>query len=122
MTVVRWRVAAHLPEVATVAGMNMALLAALKPVVDPEIGLSIVDLGLVRNVDVDADGRATVVYTLTSMGCPLAELIEQQMVVHLLAVDGVDDVTCEVTFHPPWSTDDLSDDARDHLVALGMPV
>lgn len=102
--------------------MDMGLLAALRPVVDPELGLSIVDLGLVRDVTVDADGQAHVLYTLTSMGCPLAGVIEQQMHIHLLAVDGVEQVSCEVTFSPPWSPDQISDGARDELRAMGVPI
>lgn len=94
---------------------------ALKAVLDPEIGLSIVDLGLVYDVTVEP-GKAHVLMTLTSMGCPLTELLHQQCTLVLTRLPGVEEVEVEFTFSPPWSTDMMSDEAREELRAMGFNV
>ncbi|CAN5772799.1 MAG: metal-sulfur cluster assembly factor [Actinomycetota bacterium] len=94
---------------------------ALKAVMDPEIGINIVDLGLVYGID-KADSKVTVTMTLTSMGCPLTELIHQQCSLVLARLPGVDDVDVDFTFSPPWSTDMISDEASDELRAMGFNV
>ncbi|MDP8970366.1 MAG: metal-sulfur cluster assembly factor [Actinomycetota bacterium] len=94
---------------------------ALKAVLDPEIGINIVDLGLVYGVD-KADGKVTVTMTLTSMGCPLTELLHQQCTMILARLPGVEDVDVEFTFTPPWSTDMIADDAKEELRAMGFNV
>ena len=101
------------------------LRQALKAVLDPEIGVNIVDLGLVYDVDkrrTDDGGVVTVTMTLTSMGCPLTELLHQQVTLVLAHLPGVDEVKVDFTFTPPWSTDMLSDEARDELRAMGFAV
>ena len=100
-----------------------ALNTAMKAVVDPEIGINVVDLGLVYGYDRDPDaGKITVVMTLTSMGCPLTELIHQQVSLILSRLPGVKEVDVEFTFSPPWSTDMISDEAREELRAMGFSV
>lgn len=94
---------------------------ALKAVLDPEIGINIVDLGLVYGID-KADGKVTVTMTLTSMGCPLTELLHQQCTLILARLPGVEDVDVEFTFTPPWSTDMIADDAKEELRAMGFNV
>jgi metal-sulfur cluster biosynthetic enzyme len=95
---------------------------ALRAVVDPEIGYNIVDLGLVYEVTKPARGQVHILMTLTSMGCPLTEVIHQQCSVILGAMPGVDNVDVEFTFTPPWSTDMIADYVREELRAMGMNV
>ena len=100
-----------------------ALNTAMKAVVDPEIGINVVDLGLVYGYDkVPEEGKVTVVMTLTSMGCPLTELIHQQVTLVLTRLPGVKAIDVEFTFSPPWSTDMISDEAREELRAMGFSV
>ena len=100
-----------------------ALREALKAVIDPEIGINIVDLGLVYGIDTDPEARkAMVTMTLTSMGCPLTELIHQQCTLILTRLPGVEEVDVDFVFSPPWSTDMISDDAKLELRAMGMNV
>ena len=98
-----------------------AMREALKAVLDPEIGINIVDLGLVYDVT-KSDGTAEVLMTLTSMGCPLTELLHQQCTLVLTRLPGVHDVDVEFTFSPPWSTEMISDEARMELQAMGFNV
>ncbi len=99
-----------------------ALFNALRAVVDPEIGYNIVDLGLVYEVLKPERGHAHVRMTLTTMGCPLTEVIHQQCSVILGAMPGVDHVDVEFTFTPPWSTDMMADYVREELRAMGMNI
>ena len=94
----------------------------LKAVIDPEIGYNIVDLGLVYEVTKPEPGSAHVLMTLTSMGCPLTEVIHQQCSVILGAMPGVEQVDVEFTFSPPWSPAMMADYVRDELRAMGMNV
>ncbi len=98
------------------------LMNGLRAVVDPEIGYNIVDLGLVYEVTKPRRGHAHVLMTLTSMGCPLTEVIHQQCSVILGAMPGVDHVDVEFTFTPPWSTDMIADYVREELRAMGMNI
>jgi metal-sulfur cluster biosynthetic enzyme len=93
-----------------------AVLEALKSVYDPELGINIVDLGLVYDVAVD-DGVVDITYSLTTMGCPIGPLIEQQMQQFLAAVPGVRAVNAEMVLRPPWSPEMMSDEAK---AALGV--
>ncbi len=100
-----------------------ALNTAMKAVIDPEIGINVVDLGLVYGYDRDAEaGKVIVVMTLTSMGCPLTELLHQQVTLILSRLPGVKEADVEFTFSPPWSTDMISDEAREELRAMGFAV
>jgi metal-sulfur cluster biosynthetic enzyme len=91
------------------------VLEALKSVYDPELGINIVDLGLVYDVDVDVEGHVHVEYTLTTMGCPIGPLIEQQMEAFLVAVPGVTSVDAEMVLRPPWSPEMMSEEAKAAL-------
>jgi metal-sulfur cluster biosynthetic enzyme len=91
---------------------------ALKVVTDPEIGIDVVNLGLVYGVDI-SDSTVNVRMTLTSMGCPATGLIEFQAKEAIGTVDGVDDVQVEFTFDPPWSPDRMTEEGRDMLQAMG---
>ncbi len=99
-----------------------ALKNALRAVIDPEIGYNIVDLGLVYEVTKPQRGEVHVLMTLTSIGCPLSEIIHQQCSVIMGAMPGVDVVNVEFTFTPPWSTDKIADYVREELRAMGMNV
>lgn len=99
-----------------------ALTNGLRAVIDPEIGYNIVDLGLVYEVTKPDRGHVHVLMTLTSMGCPLTEIIHQQCSIVLSAMPGVDIVDVEFTFTPPWSTAMIADYVREELRAMGMNV
>jgi metal-sulfur cluster biosynthetic enzyme len=102
-----------------------ALRNGLRAVMDPEIGYNIVDLGLVYDVTKvveDGESEVHVLMTLTSMGCPLTEVIHQQCSVILGAMPGVESVDVEFTFNPPWSPDNMEDYVREELRAMGMNV
>lgn len=95
------------------------VLEALKDVVDPELGINVVDLGLVYGVDL-ADGIATLDMTLTSAACPLTDVIEDQA--HSALEGLVQDVKINWVWLPPWGPDKITDDGRDQLRALGFNV
>jgi metal-sulfur cluster biosynthetic enzyme len=84
---------------------------ALRVVEDPELGMDVVDLGLVYDVQVELP-KVTVTYSLTSMGCPAGAMIEQQIHEVLASMEGVDEVVTDLTWTPPWSPEMMSDDAK----------
>jgi metal-sulfur cluster biosynthetic enzyme len=93
------------------------VLEALKSVVDPELGINIVDLGLVYVVEVGEGGDVDIQYTLTTMGCPIGPLIEDQMRAFLAPLDGIGEVRPEMVLRPAWSPEMMSEEAK---AALGM--
>jgi metal-sulfur cluster biosynthetic enzyme len=96
------------------------VLEAMRDVVDPELGINVVDLGLVYGVDVDADRAATIDMTLTSAACPLTDVIEEQA---REALDGVvSDVRINWGWMPPWGPESITDDGREQLRALGFNI
>jgi metal-sulfur cluster biosynthetic enzyme len=96
------------------------LMEALKDVVDPELGINVVDLGLVYDVTLEADSTATIDMTLTSAACPLTDVIEDQT---RMALEGlVSDFRINWVWMPPWGPDKITDDGRDMLRALGFNV
>ena len=101
---------------------TQALENALRAVIDPEIGYNIVDLGLVYEVSKPDPGEVHVLMTLTSMGCPLTEIIHQQCSVIMGAMPGVEHTDVEFTFSPPWSPAMMADYVREELRAMGMNV
>ena len=88
---------------------------ALKDVYDPEIPVNIVDLGLVYDVDVDEGSNVSVKMTLTAAGCGMGPFIAQQAEWAVADVDGVNDVSVEVVFEPPWSPDRISEEGKKLL-------
>lgn len=90
------------------------IIDRLKKVPDPELGISIVDLGLVYDVKIDK-GNVRVIMTLTTMGCPLFELIERPIKEELKKIKEVKNVEVELTFEPPWSPEKMSKQARINL-------
>ena len=105
------------PDATAVAPTENDVLEALKNVFDPELGINIVDLGLVYDVKVDQGGDVDITYSLTTMGCPIGPLIEDQMRALLAAVPGVGEVRPEMVIRPPWSPEMMSDEAK---AALGI--
>jgi metal-sulfur cluster biosynthetic enzyme len=93
------------------------LVEALKDVVDPELGVNIVDLGLVYGVDRDDLGNVTVNMTLTSPMCPLTEQLEFD--VHYVLGHLAKSVTINWVWLPPWTLDNITDDGREQLRAIG---
>ncbi|MCA1056759.1 metal-sulfur cluster assembly factor [Rossellomorea aquimaris] len=93
------------------------LMGALEQVVDPELGIDIVNLGLVYDVDLDEEGKATVTMTLTSMGCPLAGTIVDQVKAALSDIPEVKETEVDIVWNPPWSKDKMSRYAK---IALGI--
>ncbi|MEM7740818.1 MAG: SUF system Fe-S cluster assembly protein [Pseudomonadota bacterium] len=103
-----------------VADMTQAVIKALKTVYDPEIPVDIYELGLIYRVDFDpatADNGAkiTVDMTLTAPGCPVAGEMPGWVEDAILKVDGIDDVSVNMTFEPPWSPDRMSEEAKLEL-------
>jgi metal-sulfur cluster biosynthetic enzyme len=99
---------------------NEDVLEALRDVVDPELGINVVDLGLVYGVDVDAERIATIDMTLTSAACPLTDVIEDQA---RQALDGVvSDFRINWVWMPPWGPESITDDGREQLRALGFNI
>lgn len=94
--------------------------AALDGVPDPEIpAVSVVDMGMIRDVVV-TDGTATVVVLPTFTGCPAIAVIEKDVAAAVAAVDGIDEVTVELSFVPPWTSDRITEGGRAKLKEFGL--
>ncbi|OIO12773.1 hypothetical protein COV53_00260 [Candidatus Gottesmanbacteria bacterium CG11_big_fil_rev_8_21_14_0_20_37_11] len=87
----------------------------LKKIPDPELGISILDLGLIYNVKADEKGKIEVLMTLTTMGCPLFDMMATPIKTEVGKIKGVTDVDIELTFDPPWSPDLMVDGAKVKL-------
>jgi metal-sulfur cluster biosynthetic enzyme len=98
-----------------VMASELDIRAALKQVLDPEIGVNIVDLGLVYRIEVEGT-RALVVMTMTSPACPLADYLKELVTAAINErVPGVTDVDIAIEWDPPWNPDMMSDEARRQL-------
>lgn len=97
--------------------MKDSMLSALENVIDPELGIDIVNLGLVYDVELDDEGVATVTMTLTSMGCPLGPVIVDQVNTALNELPEVKSTNVNIVWNPPWSKDKMSRYAK---MALGV--
>ena len=93
---------------------------AMMDVVDPELGVNIVDLGLVYGLSVEDDGTAVIEMTLTSAACPLTDVIEDQVAQSLEGL--VPSHRINWVWMPPWGPDKITDDGREQLRALGFNV
>lgn len=94
------------------------ILGALENVIDPELGIDIVNMGLVYGVELNADGLCTVTMTLTSMGCPLAGHIEADVRRALGDIPEIKEIDVNIVWDPPWGKDKMSRYAK---IALGIP-
>ena len=101
---------------------------AMRDVVDPELGINVVDLGLVYGLDVEkataGEGGSVAVIdmTLTSAACPLTDVIEDQTLNALVGSGLVNEVRINWVWNPPWGPDKITDDGREQLRALGFTV
>ncbi len=89
--------------------------AVLKTIPDPELGISIMDLGLIYDVEMNAGGNVKILMTLTTMGCPLFSLISEPIKQEIAKLSGVKQVEVELTFDPPWSMEKMSQEAKENL-------
>ncbi|MEI8115155.1 MAG: iron-sulfur cluster assembly protein [Bacteroidia bacterium] len=91
------------------------IIEHLKDVYDPEIPVNIYDLGLIYNVDVDETNKANIIMTLTSPGCPVADMLVEDVRQAALSVENVAEVDVELTFDPAWDKSMMSEEARLEL-------
>lgn len=94
------------------------LMGALENVIDPELGIDIVNLGLIYDVDLDDNGLCTVTMTLTAMGCPLSAHIEADVKRALADFPEVKEIVVNIVWDPPWGKERMSRYAK---IALGIP-
>jgi metal-sulfur cluster biosynthetic enzyme len=99
---------------------NEDILEALRDVVDPELGINVVDLGLVYGVTLDGERNVSIDMTLTSAACPLTDVIEDQAREALEGV--VNDFRINWVWLPPWGPEHITDDGREQLRALGFNI
>jgi metal-sulfur cluster biosynthetic enzyme len=90
---------------------------ALRDVIDPELGLDFVELGLIYDVTIEESGKVKVLYTLTSPGCPIGPQVSEQIEEFVGELEGVSEVEPTMTFSPPWTPELMSEDAK---FALGF--
>jgi metal-sulfur cluster biosynthetic enzyme len=114
--------AAQAPEGAAPQGgpADEDILEALRDVVDPELGINVVDLGLIYGVNLAQDRTLTIDMTLTSAACPLTDVIEEQAAEALEGL--VADFRINWVWLPPWGPDKITEDGREQLRALGFNV
>lgn len=93
------------------------IYSALEQVIDPELGIDIVNLGLVYDVSMDENGTAKITMTLTAMGCPLAGVIVDEVKQALADIPEVKDTEVNIVWNPPWTKDRMSRYAK---IALGI--
>lgn len=109
------------PQLGSAGVANVAdVEEALRDVVDPELGINIVDLGLVYGIHLDGTSHATIDMTLTSAACPLTDVIEDQTATALEGI--VSTHAINWVWMPPWGPDKITDDGREQLRALGFNV
>ncbi|MBZ0266144.1 metal-sulfur cluster assembly factor [bacterium] len=94
------------------------ILDALAEVIDPELNINIVDLGLIYNIEILDNDEVHVVMTMTTPGCPVTGMLTESSEAAVLNLDGVKDAIIEVVWDPPWNVNMMSDFAKDEL---GMP-
>ncbi|MFV0522119.1 MAG: iron-sulfur cluster assembly protein [Mangrovibacterium sp.] len=91
------------------------IIENLRTVYDPEIPVNIYDLGLIYNVNISEENKASIIMTLTAPGCPVADMLVENVRQAALSVDGVSDAFVELTFDPPWDKSMMSEEARLEL-------
>ncbi|MFW0873815.1 metal-sulfur cluster assembly factor [Rhodococcoides corynebacterioides] len=110
------------PETPENAAIIADLEEAMRDVVDPELGINVVDLGLVYGIAIDDDAVVTLDMTLTSAACPLTDVIEDQSRNALVRSGLADELKINWVWMPPWGPDKITDDGREQLRALGFTV
>jgi metal-sulfur cluster biosynthetic enzyme len=91
------------------------ILEKLKEVIDPEIGIDVVNLGLIYELKINPDNTVYVKMTMTTPGCPLTLWLLQAVEQKILEIPGVKDAEIELTFDPPWTPDRISEEVRKRL-------
>jgi metal-sulfur cluster biosynthetic enzyme len=102
--------------------LRQEVIASLKVVHDPEIPVNIVDLGLVYDVAVRENGHVDITMTLTTMGCPVQDMIQTDAELAAMKVDGIDSAAVEFVWSPPWSLAKMTDDGRKQMRMFGFNV
>lgn len=87
----------------------------LRKVLDPELGVSIVDLGLIYGIVVSKEGVCTITMTLTTIGCPLFGQIQKEIEDRVMELEVIEEVIVDLTFDPPWSADKMTEEAKIQL-------
>ncbi len=100
---------------ATTEEIREEVVEALKTVDDPELGIDIFNLGLVYEVDINDEGDVKVDFTLTTMGCPIAPMIDEQIKQATAGIEGIGDVSTELVMYPPLTPEKISPLARSAL-------
>jgi FeS assembly SUF system protein len=95
--------------------MKEKIIESLKGVYDPEIGLDIVNLGLIYDINISEEGEVNIKMTLTTPGCPLAGSVEEAVRTVVSAIDEVKDVNVELVWDPPWNPSMMSEEAKQIL-------
>lgn len=97
------------------AGLGPKIVEKLKQVFDPEIPVDIYELGLVYEVAIKENGKVKVLMSLTAPNCPAADLILRDVEARLKEIEGITEVTIEITFDPPWDQEMMSEEAKLEL-------
>jgi metal-sulfur cluster biosynthetic enzyme len=95
------------------------MLEALKVVRDPEIPVNVVDLGLIYDVHIDENGIIDLEMTLTSVGCPVQDMIRADAEMALMRLEGVTQVNVDFVWTPPWTTDKMTEDGKRQMRMFG---
>jgi metal-sulfur cluster biosynthetic enzyme len=99
-----------------------ACIEALKIVRDPEIPVNVVDLGLIYGLEVSPEGEVEVEMTLTSMGCPVQDMIKADAELACMKVEGVKKVSVEFVWSPPWTLEKMTEDGKKQMRMFGFGV
>ncbi len=100
--------------------LRQGILEALKVVRDPEIPVNVVDLGLVYGVEIDDEGHVGIEMTLTSMGCPVQDMIQADAELAAMKVDGVNRVSVDFVWSPPWTPQKMTEDGKKQMRMFGF--
>jgi metal-sulfur cluster biosynthetic enzyme len=114
--------ACSMTAVLDVETKKVELMEAMKVVRDPEIPVNIVDLGLIYNLELSQEGDVGVDMTLTSMGCPVQDMLQADVELACKSVEGIKAVTVNFVWSPPWSTEKMSDDGKKMMRMFGFHV
>nr|WP_245557644.1 metal-sulfur cluster assembly factor [Deinococcus peraridilitoris] len=98
------------------------VLEALKIVKDPEIPVNVVDLGLIYDAEISPAGNVEITMTLTSVGCPVQDMIRADAELAVMRLDGVNAVNVEFVWSPPWSPEKMSEDGKRQMRMFGFNV
>ena len=116
-----WPLSSPRPLSPAPRGVDVAAIEeALRDVIDPELGINVVDLGLLYGVSIEPDGTVVLDMTLTTAACPLTDVIEEQAQQALSLI--ADNVRIQWVWLPPWGPDKITPEGREQLRALGFNV